>query len=48
MNKIKLSILPGLLIVFFSLSCKTLQKKDDPNFLGDFSPKTIAKVMAEP
>ncbi|WP_024466936.1 hypothetical protein [Treponema pedis] len=46
MNKIKLSILPGLLIVFFSLSCKTLQKKDDPNFLGDFSPKTIAKVMA--
>ena len=32
--------------VFFLVSCKTLSKKDDPNFLGDFSPKTIAKVTA--
>lgn len=49
MNKKILSIFTAIFIaatVLFSVSCKTVPKKNDPNFLGDFAPKEIAKVMA--
>lgn len=47
-NKILLLLaLAGSLVIVVSFaSCKTIQKKVDPNFLGDFAPRTIGTVMA--
>lgn len=49
MNKKILSLFITMIIVaavLFSVSCKTMSRKDDPDFLGDFAPKEIARVMA--
>ncbi len=48
MKRIKKTTFIILLALIFGLSfnsCKTIEKKKDPNFLGDFEDQTIATLM---